>query len=747
MNWIRKEPVVPGGVQPAMLHLGRSVLIFLIANFLVATIATAQFASNPGTAAVVVTDQVRATLLAHAPEGVVPGKPLWLGLQIEHKPEWHTYWKNPGDSGLPITLEWSLPTGASAGDIAWPIPKKIPIGDLANYGYEGTVLLPVPVTIASHFKPDGVLSPGLAVKLKASWLVCRKECIPEEGDFSLTVPTASATGLHGAAFEAALKSAPRPIAPVVPGASPPSQIRIEGDALTLAVRNLPVSLRGQTLELFPETPEVLQPAAPWTQSWDGAVWSARVPLSPQRSASPSDMPVVLVGMVDGVRTGFRSDLPVLGAWPTTAAATGVPPALAQALERNAATPAAPGPLALGALLLAMGAALLGGLILNLMPCVFPVLALKVLGFAADGQQPQRLRANGLAYSAGVLVSFLSLAGLMLGLRAAGEAVGWGFQLQSPTVVAALAALFTLIGLNLVGVFEVGHVLPSRLASLQARHPAADAALTGVLAVAVASPCTAPFMGASLGLTANLPASQTLLIFTALALGFALPYLGASFVPGLARALPRPGVWMDTLRRFMAFPMFATVVWLVWVLGQQSGIDGAAALLALLVALALCVWALSTAASMRPWIATVSVAIFAMMAIAMGPFVVRMTDSGPVQADTGSLWQAWAPGKVEQHLAQGQPVFVDFTAAWCVTCQFVKKTTLADAQVLADFKQRQVVLLRADWTRRDPAITSALAQLGRSGVPVYVLHTKKDSPPMVLSELPGVEEVRLALSRL
>lgn len=697
----------------------------------------------------VTTDQVRATLLAHAPEGVSPGKPLWLGLQIKHQPEWHTYWKNPGDSGLPITLEWTLPQGLVAGDIEWPIPHKIPLGNLANYGYEGTVLLPVPVTVTSAFAGGALPGARLQVRLKGSWLVCRKECIPEEGDFALDLPVAGSTALHGADFEAARKAAPRPIAPVVAGAAPASRVAVEADAIALEVRNLPVGLRGQTLEFFPETPEVIAPAEPFSQRWDGAVWHARVPLTPQRSASPSAMPVVLVGMVDGTRQGFHATLPVVGSWPSLGApAAGVSPALAQALERNVAAAAAtPQPLAAEALLLAIGAALLGGLILNLMPCVFPVLALKVLGFAGDGQNPRRQRINGIAYSAGVLASFLALAGLMLALRAAGEAVGWGFQLQSPAVVAALALLFTLIGLNLAGLFEFGSLLPSSVASLQARHPAGDAALTGVLAVAVASPCTAPFMGASLGLTATLPPSQTLLVFSGLALGFALPYLLASFVPALAHALPRPGAWMDTLRRFMAFPMFATVVWLLWVIGQQTGIDGAAALLALLVALALCVWALGTHGRVRPWIASVSVAILVGLTATIGPNVIKPMDGERVGGDAGAIWQAWAPGKVEQLVASGRPVFVDFTAAWCVTCQYVKKTTLSDAELLADFKQRNVVLLRADWTRRDPAITAALAALGRNGVPVYAIYPQKGGSPRVLSELPGVAEVRTALSSL
>jgi thiol:disulfide interchange protein DsbD len=401
------------------------------------------------------------------------------------------------------------------------------------------------------------------------------------------------------------------------------------------------------------------------------------------------------------------------------------------------------PLTLAAALLG---ALLGGLLLNLMPCVFPVLAIKVIGFSQHAQDRRAHRVSGLAYTAGVVLSFMALGALMLGLRAAGEAIGWGFQLQSPAVVASLAALFTLIALNLAGMFEFGHFLPSSVASLQARHPVADSFLTGVLAVAVASPCTAPFMGASLGLTATLPAAQALAVFVALGLGLALPYLAASLVPAVARALPRPGAWMDTLRKLMAFPMLATVVWLVWVLGQQSGIDGAGALLILLVGLSLVVWALSLAGRARVWMGGVSLATMALLVWAFAPQITTVpTAQAPAQASSTG-WQPWAPGAVEQILASGRPVFVDFTAAWCVTCQYNKKTTLADTGVMADLQTKNVALLRADWTRRDPAITAALAALGRSGVPVYVFY-RPGHPPVVLTEVLSVDEVRATIAAL
>ena len=699
--------------------------------------ALAQLGSKAGT--VVNTEQVRAELMAHAPDGADAGKTVWVGLQLTHKPEWHTYWKNSGDSGLPTDLQWSLPAGVTAGAIAWPAPKKIPIGTLANYGYEGTVLLPVPLTITPAFKPP-LFSDEIEVRLKASWLVCKKECIPEDGEFALKIPVKSSTAGQSAAFEAAFQAAPQPLPD-----STENTLLVEASAIKLSVQGLPAELRGKKLEFFPETPEVIETAGPWTQGWDGAVWKASVPLSAQRSNSPSVMPVVLV--VDG--RAFRSELKVQGAWPRIAAVAQVP--LAPQTTIGSATRRPDGSVGSSrqdglelTFWAAMLGALLGGLILNLMPCVFPVLAIKLLGFARHSNDRHAHRVSGVAYTAGVLASFVALGILMLVLRSAGESLGWGFQLQDPAVVAALAALFTLVGLNLSGLFEFTQVLPSGLASLQLRHPAADAFLTGVLAVAVAAPCTAPFMGASLGLAVGLPAAQALAIFAAIGLGLALPYLLASLVPAVARALPRPGVWMDTLKKFMAFPMFATVAWLVWVLGQQSGIDGAGALLALLVAVSLVAWALTLGGGTRVLVGSLSVIVLAVLAWSVGPYLTRPADI-PSQ-NTTSGWDTWEPGRVEQIVSGGQAVLVDFTAAWCVTCQYNKKTTLGNRDVLADLAEKKVALLRADWTRRDPAITAALRQLGRNGVPVYVVYQPGKAPEL-LSEILSVQEVRSMLARL
>jgi thiol:disulfide interchange protein len=685
---------------------------------------------------VVTTERVRAELLAHAPEGVGPGKPLWLGLRLTHQPQWHTYWKNPGDSGLATTLAWTLPEGLRAGEIQWPVARKIPIGHLANYGYEGTVLLPVPVVVSPDFKA-GPFASQIQIKLKAQWLACKTECIPEEGEFELGLPLRGSTALYTAAFQAAAEAAPKPL-PAGGGA------RVEGQTLRLEVDGLPAASRGRPLELLIEAPGVIETAARWTQVWRGERWTAEVALSAQRSDSPQTLAVVLA---DGAK-GWRAELPVTGNWPAVAVPAGVSPALAEALQRNAGGTGPPTgtPASMLSLAAALLGALLGGLVLNLMPCVFPVLAVKMVGFAQHAQDPRTRHLAGLAYGAGVVASFVALGGLMLALRAGGEQLGWGFQLQSPAVVAGLALLFTLIALNLAGVFEVGSLLPAGLGGLRLRHPVADAAWSGVLAVAIASPCTAPFMGASLGLAIALPAWQALAVFAALGVGMALPYGLLSAWPGLGRWLPRPGAWMDVFRRLMAFPMLATVVWLVWVLGQQSGIHGAAALLALLVATALMAWALSLQGRARLALAWIAGALLAGTAWTLGPWITRITPqtaASGATAEDPSGWQAWSPARVEQALAQGRPVFVDFTAAWCVTCQYNKATTLADPVLLADLQAQRVLLLRADWTRRDASITAALNALGRSGVPVYVVH-KPGQPPVVLPEILAPADVRAAL---
>ncbi|MEY4235706.1 MAG: Thiol:disulfide interchange protein DsbD precursor [Pseudomonadota bacterium] len=697
--------------------------------------------------AIVSTPQVRAELVAHAPDGVQIGKTFWLGLQLQHAREWHTYWRNPGDSGLPTLLEFKLPPGLEVGPVLWPLPKKLSAGTLTNYGFEGDALLAVAVKVTSSYRAQ--INGQLPVQLHANWLVCRLECIPQEGDFTMQFASQSSFAPHAQAFTTLLKQQPTQLD------APQKTARFEGDFLIASVEGLPSGWIGKKLTIFPTDPELLESStdqhALAEQSWQGTTWSARLPVSTVRSESPTKIGWLLVSQATGEsRQGFELVLPVSGAWPSPKVQ-----AFATASAEKAASSAPSSAAKTGAFgfILALAGALLGGLILNAMPCVLPILAIKLLGFAQQGASKHIRRLTGVAYTVGVVTSFLVLGGAVLLLRSMGEQLGWGFQLQTPAVVAALAVLFTLIALNLWDVFSLGNMLPANLASLQSRHPVVDALLSGVLAVAVASPCTAPFMGASLGVAMTLPAWQALSVFACMGLGLALPFLLASWVPAVARVLPKPGMWMVTLRHALAFPMLATVVWLLWVFGLQTSVTQSMLLLGGLLVLSLTVWASRFKTALGRYVQLLG--FVAICWIGLEVVSNSNTDSQETPATGAAVstatqannhWQTWTATAVQTELAQGHSVFVDFTAAWCVTCQINKKTTLNQPDVLADFAAKQVRLMRADWTRRDPAISRALAELGRSGVPVYVLYAPNRAP-QVLSELLSVAQVREALSQL
>lgn len=686
------------------------------------------YAQLATTSAVVTTAQVRAELLVHAPQGIAPGKPLYAGLWLKHQPEWHTYWLNAGDSGLATSIDWALPAGLSTGPIAWPLPQKLKVGSLTNYGYEGQALLVVPITVG----PDFQASLGsVRFQMKAQWLVCRQECIPQEGAFQLDVPAEISQSTAADLFEQVLRQQPRSLAAHRHTAS------ASGHAMQVRIEGLPAHLQGQRLEIFPMLGDLLEASADQhpqsQQSWEGNHWTATLPVSSMRMHQPAQFGLVLTHGQGPARAAWMANIAVQGAW-----------AEPSPVQRTASSPeqtASTSDLGWGA---AMLGALLGGLILNLMPCVLPVLAIKVLSFTRPHANPWVHRLSGLTYSLGVVLATLMLGAVVMGLRAAGDQLGWGFQLQSPWVVSGLCLLFTLIALNLWDLFHVQLVLPSAVLSWESRHPAVDALLSGVLTVVIATPCTAPFMGASVGLAIGLPVWQGLMIFAMLGLGLALPVFLISWFPALSRQLPRPGPWMHTLRHALAFPMLATVVWLLWVLGQQTGIHSVAALLGALLSLSGLVWALGLKNRGRLFLAPLF-GLLVLWALLQTSGLLAQ-EPAPPTAPSSERWQPWSEERVTAALSSGQPVFVDFTAAWCVTCQINKSTTLSDAGLLADFDNHRVLLLRADWTRRDPVITRALSALGRSGVPVYVLHSPQ-RPAHVLSELISVSDVRQALQAL
>jgi thiol:disulfide interchange protein/DsbC/DsbD-like thiol-disulfide interchange protein len=706
---------------------------------------------------VVITPQVRAELRVHAPQGLAAGQSVWLGLSLQHQPGWHTYWKNAGDSGLPTQLDWELPTGVTSGPVAWPLPTKLSVADLTNYGFEGKTLLGTPLTISPTFNPP---AGTLDIKLKASWLVCRQECIPQEGQFRLSVPVRSSQGAHAAEFDALIQSQPARLG------SQGMQAEVGTHALRLRISGWPEVWQGKAIELFPELNEVVESAAERhrqsRQSWQGGVWTAEWPLSALRSTEPRKFPLLMVANVGGTRQGLLAELPVRGQWPPLAPlTTPVPGPLSGALPSTApqadAASLSTAPTATplrqplddrgtdltwwGALL----GAFLGGLILNLMPCVLPVLAIKALHLARPDTPATARRQEGWGYAAGVMLSMLALGGTVMAIKAGGQQLGWGFQLQSPLVVSGLALLFTLIALNLWGWISLDRLMPASLGGLSSRHRGWDAFLAGVLAVAVATPCTAPFMGASIGLALGLPGWQGLSIFAALGAGLALPLLMIIHLPGLSHWLPRPGPWMITLRQGLGFPMLGTVVWLLWVLGLQVGVEGSSALLGLLLLLAAVLWAFQRPSRIAQ---SGALGLLLVWAALTGWTTSRLLDPTPaaVSSTPAAGWQAWSDARVREALQVGQPVFVDYTAAWCITCQVNKRTTLQQASVQDAFARQRVLLLQADWTRQDPAISASLAELGRSGVPVYVLH-RPGQPPLVLPELLSPGTVLEALGTL
>lgn len=539
--------------------------------------AWAQF-GTPVTQAIVSTPQVRAELVAYAPDGVQAGKTFWIGLQLHHAPEWHTYWRNPGDAGLPTELAFTLPEGLQVSTVLWPLPEKLLVGKHTNYGFDKDVLLAVAVTVSPPYHAPSQRQ--LLVQLRANWLVCGLECIPQEGDFLLKLPTQGSFVAHTSAFGWLLAQQPTKLIATQKSAT------FEGDFLVSTLQGLPTKWVGQKLSVFPFDPELLEsstnqhPKA--SQSWQGNVWSVRLPVSTTRTESPQEISLLLVSGEGLSRQGVEVSLPISGVWPATSAHAF--PRLEGTKPRASSIAISSSPLSF---MLVLIGALLGGLILNAMPCFLPILAIKFLGFAKHSSSLYIRRISSAAYTLGIVASFLALGGGIILLRSMGE--GWGVHLQSPPVVAALALLCTLIALNLWEVFTMGNVLPSNIASLQFRLPVVEALLSGVLTVVVASPYMVPIMGASLCLAISMPAWQTLSVFACMGLGLALPYLLASWVPEFARAMRKPGAWVVTIRHALAFPLLATVVWLLWVFGLQTSVTQTMIVLGGLLVAALAVW--------------------------------------------------------------------------------------------------------------------------------------------------------------
>ncbi|MEA1831658.1 protein-disulfide reductase DsbD family protein [Methylobacterium durans] len=671
------------------------------------------------------TDLVRASLVAE-PAALRAGEPFTVALRLVMKPGWHVYWRNPGDSGLPPEMVWTLPAGVSAGPIQWPAPHRIPVAHLMNYGYEGETALLVTVT------PPPSLDPAIPVRLsgKLSYLVCEMECVPGSASLSLTLPVTSgpaqADPASAALFARARAALPKP----APG---PAHLSAEGDHLVLATGPLgldPDSVRSAVF--FPYSETAIDNAAPQDLKADAAGLRLTLARATPSEPPPATLPGVLAVETGGdggtVRHAFA-----IGEEPAP------DPAAGQIPDGASPAPAAPaaGDEAL-TLLSAAGLAFLGGLLLNLMPCVFPVLSIKVLSLVRhSGEAPARVRLHGLAYTAGVLAAFLALAGLLIALKSGGATIGWGFQLQSPLVVAGLAYLLLAMGLSLSGVVHLGGGLAGIGDGLARRGGLEGSFFTGVLATVVATPCTAPFMGAAVGFALTQSALTGLIVFASLGLGLALPFLALTAWPGALARLPRPGAWMETLKGALAFPVYATAAWLVWVLAQQVGPTGLLAALLGLVLVAFAAWAWEQGRHARPVAARLAQGLALAALLGAGALALGLDrDRAIVASAAGEGAEPFTQARLAALLGEGRPVFVNLTAAWCITCQVNERTALATDAVQAALKARGITYLKGDWTNQNPEITQLLERHGRSGVPLYLLYTGAGAPavlPQILTK--------------
>lgn len=689
-------------------------------------------AGHAAESGVVATERTEARIVTDG--AAVPGGTVRAGLHLKHAPNWHSYWVNPGDSGLPTTIDWQLPEGWSAGDIAWPAPHRIPAGPFVNYGYGDDILLPVPIRVPQGAEPGSTVT----VQAEATWLVCADVCIPEEGRFTFEIPVSASPvpdETWAPSFAKAESTAPKPS---------PWPATVGGGADTLLLRVAAPGLQaGRLIDIhfFAADPDAVEHAGAQPVAIDAEGFTLSIPRGIAKGRD--------IGPLDGVLVIEESlgEGPVRQAFDVRASVDDVTrPVGAAVLGQSAGTgDGSGGGLGAGSGMAGVGLgqalllALAGGLLLNLMPCVFPVLFIKALGLAHLGAGERRaVRLHGLAYTGGVLATFGLLAGALVALQQSGAIVGWGFQLQHPAVILLLAYLMALIGLNLAGVFHIGGG-ENMGAALAARPGHTGAFFTGALAVIVATPCTAPFMGVALGFAVTQPPPLAVGIFLALGLGMALPFLLLSLFPGIARFLPRPGAWMEKFKQFLAFPMFATAAWLVWVLAQQAGPNGVIAALGGIILIAFGVWAWNVAprGTGRLVGRAAGIAAFALaLLLARFPEQTQAQAGASPGARGGAVaWQTFDPARIPDLRAEGKGVLVNLTAAWCITCQVNERVALSSAEVGTALDRASVVALKGDWTNGDPVITRYLAEFGRNGVPLYVLYpADRSGAPVVLPQL-------------
>jgi thiol:disulfide interchange protein len=671
----------------------------------------------------------------------VPGETLWTALRLDHAEHWHTYWINPGDAGQPTSINWTLPEGVTAGEIVWPIPQRFVLpGDVIDFGYIDEVFLLVPLEVSAGFTGD-----TLSATADVKWLECEELCIPAGATVALNVPVSSEAPapLNAAAIAGfAQTRASQPRGDIALDA----QFSVTGGNIELLVQATEnIFENAQGISFYPDEGRVFDYIAPQniTNQLSSLQLSQKHTRRVEREAPERVGGLLLVTDADGKQLAYQVDAEPTGV--NTSALGGV----MAATNGDAAGGTGGGGLADMSLASVFLFALLGGMILNLMPCVFPVLSLKVLSLSAHSSGSQReQRLHGIAYAAGVMLAFLALAAVLLTLQAGGAAIGWGFHLQKPWFVAALVYLFFVMGLSMSGVVEFGTSIMGVGGALQEKEGYAGSFFTGVLASVVASPCTAPFMGAALGFafTQSMPVALT--VFLALGFGMALPFLVLSFVPALARRMPKPGAWMLTFKQVLAFPLYATVVWLLWVLGQQAGPDGMALVIGSCVLLALAAWLYQQRHVSRGFwrylsFAVILVCVGASASVLRSPFLETAAISAVAGEDEN--YETYTDARLAALRAEGKPVFVNMTAAWCITCLVNERVALSSEAVIGGLEEKGVVYLKGDWTNNDPAITAVLKQYETSGVPLYLMFPSDASKPA--EQLPQILTESIILEAL
>jgi len=657
------------------------------------------------------------------------------GLYFKLESGWHVYWKNPGDAGEPPRIKWTLPQEITAGAIHYPIPKRLPLGPLMDFGYEDEVLFPFQIDVAS-----AAASGPATLHAKVDWLVCRGSCIPEKTELEITRPIGQGTETVQPDEQIWARLANK-----LPQ-TPPANLKIGFVPTSTGFRLTVITGQKETeASFFPSKPDILSNPAPQAVTPTANGLTLDLKKDETLTANPKELPGVLLlsnGRAYELIVPSGAPKPAKAAPSESAPAASTSPATT--IPSSSANPASSSSPAKTGLFQAAGLAFLGGLILNLMPCVFPVLFIKGLSLVqSGGEERHKLRTHGLVYTLGILVSFWLLVGVLLGLRTAGAHLGWGFQFQSPVFLSLMAALLFFLGLSLAGQFEIGLTLTSAGGSLAAKQGYTGSFFTGVLAVIVATPCTAPFMGVALGYALSQTAIVTFAVFTALALGLAAPYLALTLQPAWTRILPRPGAWMEVLKQAVSVPIFGTVIWLAWVLANAYGAAVLAALLCSFLLLAIAGWFLGRwpAKAWSTWIAGLVVITVVWISVVERELA-QSSKSGHQLIASGSDasgWRPWSAEAVTKYQAQGRPVFVDFTASWCLSCQVNERIALSKPEVQKAFADANIVLMRADWTRYDDNITRVLNSFGRSGVPTYALYVPGETQPRLLPEVltPGI----------